>query len=176
MQYYKGNESGEIPGILPGPPPSGDYYWWNGAALWSSLIEYWHYTGDSTYNDVIMKGLLFQVGEDRNFMPKNWTANMANDDQGLWALAAMLAAERTFPNPPSDKPQWLELADNVFNNLANRWDTSGSCDGGLRWSIASTNNGYDYLNSEFLISRARCVEFNKVLTRRQVFQRASYLA
>lgn len=27
MTYYKGNLSGNVPGILPGPPPDGDYYW-----------------------------------------------------------------------------------------------------------------------------------------------------
>lgn len=30
LQYYHGNESGQTPGILPGPPPAGDYYWWEG--------------------------------------------------------------------------------------------------------------------------------------------------
>lgn len=27
MTYYDGNETGHVPGILPGPPPDGDYYW-----------------------------------------------------------------------------------------------------------------------------------------------------
>ncbi len=26
LTYYNGNESGQVPGILPGPPPAGDYY------------------------------------------------------------------------------------------------------------------------------------------------------
>jgi mannan endo-1,6-alpha-mannosidase len=32
MLYYDGNQTGKIPGILPGPPDDGvgDYYWWEG--------------------------------------------------------------------------------------------------------------------------------------------------
>jgi hypothetical protein len=44
MTYYKGNQYGNTPGILPGPPPQGDYYWWEGGALWGTLIDYWHST------------------------------------------------------------------------------------------------------------------------------------
>lgn len=148
MQYYHGNESGETPGILPGPPPAGDYYWWNGAALWSSLIEYWYYTGDSTYNDVTMQGLLFQTGENNDYMPFNYTATLGNDDQAFWALAAMQAAERTFPDPPSDQPQWLQLAENVFQTMIARWKSNDTCNGGLRWQISQFNLGYDYVNSK----------------------------
>ena len=48
LQYFKGNETGMIPGILLGPSPAGDYYWWEGGAMWGTLIDYWHYTRDST--------------------------------------------------------------------------------------------------------------------------------
>merc|ERR1712000_208210 len=63
LQYYHGNETGQVPGILPGPPPSGlgDYYWWEGGAMWGTLIDYWFLTGDDTYNDLIKEGVLFQV-------------------------------------------------------------------------------------------------------------------
>lgn len=27
LSYYSGDEPGQTPGILPGPPPGGDYYW-----------------------------------------------------------------------------------------------------------------------------------------------------
>jgi mannan endo-1,6-alpha-mannosidase len=65
MNYYDGNQPGRIPGILPGPPDSGrgPYYWWQGGALWGTMIDYWHYTKDSTYNDVVQDALLFQIGE-----------------------------------------------------------------------------------------------------------------
>ncbi len=60
----------------------GDYYWWQGGALWGTMIDYWHFTGDATYNDIIKDALLFQVGPKLNYMPPNWTASMGNDDQG----------------------------------------------------------------------------------------------
>ncbi|KAJ6439271.1 hypothetical protein O9K51_07156 [Purpureocillium lavendulum] len=146
LQYYHGNETGGIPGLLPGPPPAGEYYWYQSAVMWAALIEYRHATGDQSYNKVITDGLAWQAGNDHNFMPMNQTAAMGNDDQGFWALAAMLAAERGLPNPPAGQPQWLNLSRNVFGNLVDRWDDK-TCGGGLRWQIASFNNGYDYKNS-----------------------------
>ncbi|KAL3421429.1 glycosyl hydrolase family 76 [Phlyctema vagabunda] len=61
-------------------------------------------------------------------------------------MAAMLAAEVNFPNPPPDQPQWLALAQGVFNDMASRWDTT-TCGGGLRWQIFPFNNGFTYKNS-----------------------------
>lgn len=87
MSYYKGNLSGQTPGILPGPPPTGDYYWWQAGALWGAMIEYWHYTGDATYNDVVTQALLFQVGPNVDYMPPNVTASLGNDDQVGVALS-----------------------------------------------------------------------------------------
>jgi len=58
----------------------------------------------------------------------------------------MSAAENVFPNPPSDQPQWLALAQAVFNTQAARWDNS-TCGGGLRWQIFTFNNGYNYKNT-----------------------------
>ncbi|KAK0637060.1 glycosyl hydrolase family 76-domain-containing protein [Bombardia bombarda] len=148
MTYYHGNESGQIPGILPGPPPAGDYYWWEGGALWGTMIDYWHYTGDETYNEVTTEAMLFQTGAPQNaYMPRNWTASLGNDDQGFWGMSAMLAAEVNYPNPPVGQPQWLELAQAVFNTQAapERHDTV--CGGGLRWQIPLANTGYDYKNS-----------------------------
>lgn len=81
MSFYKGNQSGQTPGILPGPPPAGDYYWWEAGALWGAMIDYWHYTGDTTYNDVVTQALLFQVGPNEDYMPPNVTASLGNDDQ-----------------------------------------------------------------------------------------------
>ena len=45
MSYYTGNETGQTPGLLPAP-----YYWWEAGAMWMILIDYWYYTGDTTYN------------------------------------------------------------------------------------------------------------------------------
>lgn len=141
MKYYNGNETGQIPGNLPQP-----YFWWETGALFTALIDYWVKTGDDSYNSLTSQGLLHQVGENNNFMPANQTKTEGNDDQGIWALAAIAAAESGFPSPSKDEPQWQDLAVNVFNDLVQRWDTK-NCDGGLRWQIFTFNAGYDYKNS-----------------------------
>jgi mannan endo-1,6-alpha-mannosidase len=88
MTYYTGNLSGQTPGILPGPPPTpailnAGYFWWEAGAMWGSLIDYWYYTGDTTYNDVTMQGMLFQTGPNDDYLPPNQTQGMGNDDQGI---------------------------------------------------------------------------------------------
>lgn len=82
MSYYTGNISGQwnIPGLL-AQPPSG-YYWWEAGAMWGTMIDYWHFTGDTSYNDVVTQALLFQVGPSHDFMPPNQTKTLGNDDQG----------------------------------------------------------------------------------------------
>ncbi|KAK3353787.1 putative dfg5 protein [Lasiosphaeria hispida] len=147
MTYYHGLEPGQTPGILPGPPPNGDYYWWEGGALWGTMVDYWHYTNETEYNFETEHSLTFQANSPQNnYMPPNWTASLGNDDQGFWGMSAMLAAENNFQNPPEDKPQWLALAQAVFNTQAARWDTE-HCGGGLRWQIPFSNNGYNYKNA-----------------------------
>lgn len=110
------------------------------------MIDYWYYTGDATYNDVTSQAMLFQVGPNQDYMTPNQTKTTGNDDQAFWGLAAMSAAEVNFPNPPSNQPQWLALAQAVFNTQAARWDTT-TCGGGLRWQVFSFNTGYNYKNS-----------------------------
>jgi hypothetical protein len=61
-------------------------------------------------------------------------------------MAAMTAAELKFRDPPANEPQWLSLAQAVFNTQAARWDDT-TCNGGLRWQIFTFNNGYSYKNS-----------------------------
>ncbi|GAB1319300.1 Mannan endo-1,6-alpha-mannosidase [Madurella fahalii] len=148
MAYYRGNETGEIPGIFP-PPPESDFYWFTGALLWSTMIDYWHYTGDDSYNAVALEGLVHQNGPSlaSAFMPTNWTATMGNDDHGLWGMLAMLAAELNFPSAPQGEPSWIELAEAVFGLLAARWAEDDVCDGGLRWQIMPTNFGYNLKNT-----------------------------
>ena len=119
---------------------------WEAGALLGAMVDYWYYTGDTTYNEVTSEGLLFQVGPNNDFMPPNQTLTEGNDDQGFWGMAVMSAAEYNFPNPPAGRPGWLALAQAVFNTQAARWDTQ-HCGGGLRWQIFTWNNGFDYKNS-----------------------------
>lgn len=141
VAYYHGNETGMIPGELGDP-----YYWWEAGAMLNSLINYWYYTGDTTYNEIVKQGMIFQIGPDDNYMPPNQTKAEGNDDQYFWGCAAMSAAEYNFENPDAGDPGWLALAQGVFNSQAARWDAA-DCGGGLRWQIFTWNNGYDYKNT-----------------------------
>lgn len=144
---YPGDQPGKTPGILPGPPPAGPYYWWQAGAMWGTYVDYWFYTGDDTYNKEAMRSMVFQAEAPVNaYMPRNWTASLGNDDQGFWGMAALSAAEVNFPNPPADQPQWLALAQAVFNTQYPRWEMA-DCGGGMRWQVERTNGGYDYKNT-----------------------------
>jgi mannan endo-1,6-alpha-mannosidase len=166
MTYYHGNETGQTVGNLPAP-----YYWWEAGAMFMTLIQYWYFTGDATYNNVTTQGLLAQIGPNKNYMPPNQTKTEGNDDQAFWAFAALTAAgsclipcafhegpttghsiswtlisaELKYPNPPADQPSWLALAQAVFNFQTTEWDDN-TCGGGLRWQIFTFNNGYDLKN------------------------------
>ena len=141
LHFYTGNKTGDGPGNLPNP-----YFWWEAGAMFGTLIDYWYYTGDDTYNEITTQALQFQVGPENDYMPPNQTKTEGNDDQGFWAMAVMAAAEQKYPDPPADQPQWLALAQAVFNRQLARWDTQ-YCDGGLRWQIFTFNTGYDYKNT-----------------------------
>ncbi|CAG8932870.1 unnamed protein product [Penicillium salamii] len=141
MDYYTGDQPGDVPGNIPDP-----YYWWEAGAMFGAMVEYWYYTGDDHWNNMTTQALLHQVGDDNNFMPQNQTLSLGNDDQIFWAFAAMAAAELGYPDPPKDQPQWLSLAENVFNSQATRWDTK-TCGGGLHWQVFEYNGGYSYKNT-----------------------------
>ena len=142
-RYFVGKqEDGKI-GVTLLPAP---YYWWEAGAMMGSLIDYWHYTGDTTYNNFVIEILQSQVGPHNDFMPPEQRSSLGNDDQAFWAIAAMSAAEYKFPNPPDpDQPGWLSLVQAVFNEQVARWDTS-LCNGGLRWQIYEVT-GYDLKNT-----------------------------
>ncbi|KAF9882792.1 hypothetical protein FE257_005160 [Aspergillus nanangensis] len=137
MSQYHGNESGQIPGKLPDT-------WWEGGAMFMTLIQYWFWTGDTSYNEVTTQGMLWQKGEN-DYFPSNYSNYLGNDDQVFWGLAAMTAAELNFPEQDG-QPSWLSLAQGVFNTQVPRWDTS-SCNGGLRWQIWPYQAGYTTKNS-----------------------------
>ena len=63
MTYYTGNQTGKEPGLL--SPP---YYWWEAGAMWGGMAEYWHYTGDTSYNDVVAQAILAQASPTNDFM------------------------------------------------------------------------------------------------------------
>ncbi|KAI0128003.1 family 76 glycosyl hydrolase [Xylariales sp. AK1849] len=143
VSFYTGNNTGDTPGNLPDP-----YYWWEAGAMFGALVDYWAYTGDSTYNAITLQAMQHQAGDDADYMPENQTRSLGNDDQGFWAMASMTAAEMNFTNPDTDGLQWLALTQAVFNEYVQRWDDAeDTCGGGLRWQIYTFNNGYNYKNS-----------------------------
>lgn len=71
MTYYKGNETGHIPGAFASK-------WWEGAALFLALLQYWHFTGDTTYNDELRIGLEWQAG-DGDYMPSNYSSYLVRE-------------------------------------------------------------------------------------------------
>ncbi|KAI1614379.1 mannan endo-1,6-alpha-mannosidase [Exophiala viscosa] len=151
MTAYVGNETGEVPGLLPGslscdPNTVGVYCWWEAGAMWGALINYWQYTNDTTYNSVVSQALQFQRGSDNNFNPANQSRSMGIDDQVFWAFSAMDAVEANFPEAGDDDPSWLSLAQAVFNFQRSLWDTA-YCGGGFRWQVYSFNAGYNLKNS-----------------------------
>ncbi|KAF4626113.1 hypothetical protein G7Y89_g12044 [Cudoniella acicularis] len=139
ISNYNGYLPGNTPGLLSSP-----YYWWEAGVMFDTLIQYFHLTGDSQYNGMVSEALQFQQGPNADFMPSNQTKTEGNDDQGIWALAAMSAAEAQLPGPPGKT--WVALAEAVFNEQVARWDY-GTCGGGLRWQIYTFNTGYTYKNS-----------------------------
>lgn len=84
MEWYSGNVTGpyNVPGLLPGP-----YYWWEAGAMFGAMIDYWYYTGDSTYNEVVTQAMQFQVGDGDDYQPSNQSKALGNDDQAFWGMA-----------------------------------------------------------------------------------------
>ncbi|CCG84333.1 protein of unknown function [Taphrina deformans PYCC 5710] len=141
IQFYDGYRSGGTIGMFQSP-----IYWWESGACWDAYLGFWRYTGNTSYVDVTKTSLLWQVGSGNDYLPANFSTSEGNDDQAFWAMAAMSAAEYNFTNPTGNQPQWLALAQAVFNQQASRWDTA-NCNGGLRWQVFQFNTGYNYKNS-----------------------------
>ncbi|KAF3192580.1 hydrolase 76 protein [Orbilia oligospora] len=127
-----------VAGLLPS-----EYSFFESGVFFNTVLNYAAFTGDKTYNSLFEKDFFNQIGENANFIPRNSSARIVNDDVGYWALAAMSAAE--FGASPADTsmPSYLTLADNVFNDFVRRWDDK-ACGGGLRWAIQASDDRYDF--------------------------------
>lgn len=113
MKYYTGNVTNtpDTIAVLPAP-----YYWWEAGAMWGSMVDYWHYTNDSTYNNVTLQALVSQVGPAYDYIMPKQQFDEGNDDQAFWGFSVMSAAEKNFTAPPEGTPSWLELIENLWNN------------------------------------------------------------
>jgi mannan endo-1,6-alpha-mannosidase len=111
------------------------------------MLDYSHYTSDTSYDAVITQALLSQVGPYFDFVDPLYAGSEGNDDQAFWAFSILDAAERNWPQPDDSIPPWLTIAENIWNTMVLRWDTT-TCGGGLHWQIYADNpNGLDYKNS-----------------------------
>ena len=43
-----------------------------------ALLEYWHFTGDTTYNEELSVGLQWQSGTDGDYMPSNYSSYLVS--------------------------------------------------------------------------------------------------
>lgn len=139
MSYYSGNESGHSPGAIANK-------WYEGSVLFLCAMYYWHFTGDSTYNQEVRVGLEHQAG-DGDYLPGNFSQYLGNDDQGFWGIAAMTATELNLPD--YGQYSWLSLAQGVFNTQTRRnsgWDDT-TCGGGVRWQQFNYMSGYTLKNA-----------------------------
>ncbi|KAJ5469574.1 hypothetical protein N7539_009192 [Penicillium diatomitis] len=126
IALYNGRNTSDIPGKWAGA-------WYPGGVMFDTLINYWYFTGDSTYNKVVSDGMYWQAGNDSDFFPSNYSQSLGNSDQLVWGFAAMSAAEMNFTRN-SSRPSWTTMAENVFNTQVARWDTH-NCKGGMRTGI-----------------------------------------
>lgn len=62
VEYYNNRQAKAEPGKFDGT-------WWEGGAFFNFLINYWHWTGDDQYNDLVTEGLSYQAGSNNDFYP-----------------------------------------------------------------------------------------------------------
>lgn len=67
VKYYNDRASKLIPGKFDGT-------WWEGGAFFTFLINYWHWTGDSQYNDLVTEGMSWQGGPNNDFFTSNYSS------------------------------------------------------------------------------------------------------
>lgn len=114
-----------------------------------AMLDYSHYTNDSTYDDILTTAISAQaVSPSYDLMVPAYYGSEGNDDQAFWTFTVLSAAERNFPQTSDTSvPSYLQIAENAWNTISARWNTS-ACGGGLLWQIFADNpNGLNYRNS-----------------------------
>lgn len=90
-----GNATGQMLSFLPQPDSLYD-----AGFMWATPIDYWYYTGDTTYKNITTEALLAQASSTEDCMLVNQTEFETNASQYFLGLAAMSVAEYKFPNLP----------------------------------------------------------------------------
>ena len=47
--------------------------------MWGGMVEYWHYTGDDSYNDVVAQAILAQASPTDDFMMPEQTFDLVTE-------------------------------------------------------------------------------------------------
>ena len=47
--------------------------------MFGQMIQYWYLTGDTSYNSVVSEGIQWQVGENKDFMPRNQSKDLVRN-------------------------------------------------------------------------------------------------
>jgi mannan endo-1,6-alpha-mannosidase len=113
-----------------------------------ALLDYSHYTQDSSYDQLLSTALSANIGPTNDLMIPKYQGQEGNDDQAFWTFNMLTAAERNLPQvEDASVPSWIQVAENAWNSLSGRWNMS-ACGGGLLWQIFPENpNGLNYKNS-----------------------------
>jgi mannan endo-1,6-alpha-mannosidase len=97
------------------------------------MLDYVFLTSDHQWDEDIRDIILYNVYPSKTFQyPPGYAGDLSYEDrigQCSWGLAAMQAAEQNFPNPAKREPQWLALAQDVFNRLREEWLDLNICRG-----------------------------------------------
>lgn len=148
QELYNGNTTGVL-GKWPYPP----YYWWESGGAWGGMMQYWAYTRDESYTNVMMEALVSQLGPNYDFVRAEEAFDTGNDDQAFWVFVAMAAAEYGFPPPPAPAPAWSTIAENAWNDYYSRWMDTGieKCGGGLKCTVI------DSFDHSTILTRGRAI-------------------
>ena len=54
--------------------------------MWGTLLDYWHWTGDDSFNNLTYQAMQWQAGPNGDFVNNNWSFSLGNDDQAFWDM------------------------------------------------------------------------------------------
>lgn len=116
--------------------------WWNSANAITALANYSRISHSTRYLPIFANTLhAAQTG------PKGAPGFINNyyDDEGWWALAWIDVYDLT------QKPEYLEAASSIFNDMKLGWDTT-ACDGGVWWN--KKTHGKNAIENELFLAVA----------------------
>jgi predicted alpha-1,6-mannanase (GH76 family) len=99
--------------------------WWNSANAITVLVDYSRVAKTQQYAPTLANTLTHAQTLNAGFI------NNYYDDEGWWALAWIDAYDLT------RSPQYLQMAESIFADMAGGWDTT-TCGGGIWWSKDKT--------------------------------------